>query len=432
MTNGASHVQLPHPLQVIWMAQEKSPSGLNGQVRLYSFVPLPNTDGKETCHTCGSRILCPMPSNRVVHLVPLILLTLSSCSVGRFFLYNFADTRDNRKFPSRPLPASTTPFTYPDSRQQLSPGPVTHEGSTLPFEQFLQAHRTVAFLIIKHDSVAYEHYFNGYDRSRVHPSFSMAKSITGILIGCAIADGYIRDIQQPVTDFIPEMRKNGWDRVTVEHVLQMTSGMDFNESYVNPFGPTAKFYYGRRLYKHIFNLKLKRQPGERFEYVSGGSQILGSILERAIRSKGDSTRTVTAYLNEKLWSPLGMEYPASWSIDRKHGGLEKTFCCVNAPARDFAKLGSLYLHKGGWQGQQLVPLDWAQSSTHASNTQGSAPFYQYQWWLTDSDGAFMAQGIMGQYVYVDPSRELVIVRLGSNYGGVEWLQVFQNIAREYP
>ncbi len=361
-----------------------------------------------------------MPRNRPIHLLLLLLLTLSGCSVGRFFLYNFADTRDHRKFPSRPLTASPEPFIYPDSGTPLSPGAVTHEGTSLPFDQFLEAHRTVAFLVIQRDSVKYERYFKGYGPSRVHPSFSMAKSITSILIGCALADGYIRDVQQPVTDFVPEMRKNGWDRVTVEHVLQMTSGMDFKESYVNPFGPTAKFYYGRRLYKHITRSKLKREPGARFEYVSGGSQLLGLILERAIRSKGDSALTITSYLNEKLWSPLGMEFPASWSTDRRKGGLEKTFCCVNAPARDFAKLGSLYLHKGEWRGQQLVPHDWVERSTHASNTRGSSPYYQYQWWLTGNNGAFMAQGILGQYIYVDPSRELVIVRLGSNYGGVEW------------
>jgi CubicO group peptidase (beta-lactamase class C family) len=208
--------------------------------------------------------------------------------------------------------------------------------------------------------------------------------------------------------------------------------MDLKESYVNPFGPTAKFYYGRKLYRYITRSKLKREPGERFEYVSGGSQLLGLILERAIRSKGDSTRTITSYLNEKLWSPLGMEFPASWSIDRKKGGMEKTFCCVNAPARDFAKLGSLYLHHGEWHGEQLVPREWVESSTHASNTAGSAPFYQYQWWLTGNNGAFMAQGILGQYIYVDPSRDLVIVRLGTNYGGVEWSEIFQRIAQEVP
>ncbi len=369
---------------------------------------------------------------RALGLLPLLAFLLSGCTVGRFFIYNFADTRDDRKFPSRPLPASPAPFHYPVSRRPAAPRPMTEEGRSLPFDQFLEAHRTVAFLIIQHDSVKYEQYFKGYDQRVVHPSFSMAKSITSILIGCAIADGYIRDVQQPVTDFVPEMRKNGWDRVTVEHVLQMTSGMDHKESYVNPFGPTAKFYYGRRLYKQITHLKLKRTPGEQFEYVSGGTQLLGLILERAIRSQGDSTRTITAYLHDKLWSPLGMEFPGSWSIDRKKGGLEKTFCCVNAPALDFAKLGSLYLHNGEWRGKQLVPRDWVMRSTHASNTPGSSPYYQYQWWLPGEDNAFMAQGILGQYIYVDPVRALVIVRLGTNYGGVDWPEVFRQLAHELP
>jgi CubicO group peptidase (beta-lactamase class C family) len=249
----------------------------------------------------------------------------------------------------------------------------------------------------------------------------MAKSVESMLIGRAIADGLINGVDQPVTDFMPGMRKNGWDKVTLEHLLQMTSGMDFSESYVNPFGTAAKFYYGRRLYANTERLKLKRAPGERFEYVSGSTQLLGLILEQALRAKGDP-RNMTGYLNDKLWRPLGMEYPSTWSIDRKEGGVEKAFCCINAPARDFTKLGSLYLHKGLWRGEQLVPAEWVERSTRVDTSNGSATRYQYQWWLPSQEGDFMAQGILGQFVYVDPSRELVIVRLGEQQGGWHGLQ----------
>ncbi len=298
------------------------------------------------------------------------------------------------------------------------------------FDAFLEDHATVAFLIIHRDTIRYERYFKGYDAAHIHPSFSMAKSVMSMLVGCAIDDGFIADVDQPVTDFIPELKANGFDKVTLEHVLQMTSGLDFEESYVNPFDTAARYYYGRRMYHYLERMRLEQAPGGRFEYVSGNSQLLGFILERALRAKGDQ-RTITQYLQDRLWTPLGMEHPSSWSIDRKHGGIEKTFCCINAPARDFAKLGSLYMHRGAWRGEQLIPSEWVAHSTAVDTGNGSAAHYQYQWWLPSQEGDFMAQGILGQFIYVDPSRELVMVRLGRKYGGVGWPDVFRSLAKSY-
>lgn len=377
--------------------------------------------------------MVPSYIGRMRRHLPLLLLTsllLTSCTVGRFFIYNFADTRDHKKFPSRPLPASSTPYHYSVAEPPVPPEHITIGEEEHDFEPYLEQHRTVAFLIIRRDTILYEKYFKGYDPGRIHTSFSMAKSVIGMLIGCAIEDGFIRDVQQPVTDFVPEMAENGWDKVTLEHVLQMTSGMDFNESYVNPFGTAAKFYYGRRLEKNTTGLRRAQAPGQAFKYQSGNSQLLGLILERALRAKGDQ-RTVTQYLNDELWQPLGMEFDASWSIDRKEGGIEKTFCCINAPARDFAKLGSLYLHKGNWNGQQLVPREWVERSTRIDTTNGSAARYQYQFWLPSDKGDYMLQGILGQFVYVDPAREIVIVRLGTKHGGVPWPRIMSALARRY-
>src|SRR5690606_8044980 len=134
----------------------------------------------------------------------------------------------------------------------------------------------------------------------------------------------------------------------------------------------------------IRKLKLKREPGQEFEYVSGNTQLLGLILERALK-----TKTVSNYLEEKLWKPLQMEYDASWSIDRKKNGLEKTFCCINARARDYAKIGRLYLNKGKWNGQQIVSQPWIDKSTKSSGSPGSVPYYQYQWWLPSKNGDFL-------------------------------------------
>lgn len=369
-------------------------------------------------------------SATILSLFTMALL-LGGCKVGRYFIYNFADTNDHRKFPARPLPASPTPVPYPQAAVEHVPGPIMAQGRETTFDTFLEEHHTVAFLVVRRDTIVYERYFQGYGPDRIHTSFSMAKSVTSMLIGCAIADGLIHGVDQPLTDFVPELGNNGFGGVTVEHLLQMTSGLKFNESYSDPFGDAATFYYGRRLYRDMARMRTERPPGVQFEYQSGSSQLLGLVLERALRRAGDQ-RTVTAYANDKLWAPLGMEFPASWSIDRKQGGIEKTFCCINAPARDFAKLGSLYLHRGNWHGRQLVPAQWVARSTTPDTTAGGAPFYRYQWWLPSAEGDFMARGILGQYIYVDPARELVMVRLGTKVGRVDWGAFFRQLANDRP
>jgi CubicO group peptidase (beta-lactamase class C family) len=219
------------------------------------------------------------------------------------------------------------------------------------------------------------------------------------------------------------MKKNGFEKVSIEHVLQMTSGIAFNESYWNPTGEAAKFYYGNELEKYTLNLKLKQQPGLSFDYVSGNTQLLGLLLQRALK-----TKTITQYLNEKIWQPLGMEFAASWSLDKEQDGIEKTFCCLNARARDFAKIGTLMLHEGNWKGKQLIPKDWIKQSTKVDTTKGSAWYYQHQWWLTSTEGDYMAHGILGQYIYINPMKNIVIVRLGKNEGKVSWSDVFREIA----
>jgi len=362
-------------------------------------------------------------------LLAIILLsvcfTFDSCKVVRFIVYNFADIGDHKKFPSRPVHRGDETFSFVIDTHQKVLERLQLNDQRVPFESYLKDNKTVAFLIIKNDSIQYERYWNGYNAASIVPSFSVAKSITSILIGCALDDKLIQSVDEPITNYIPELRKNGFDRVTIEHLLQMTSGMDFNEGYYNPFGHVATFYYGTNLRKAIKKLKLKRAPGENFEYVSGNTQLLGLILERALK-----TKTVSTYLQEKLWIPLQMEHDASWSLDRQKEGLEKTFCCINATARDYAKIGRLYLNGGNWNGKQIVSRSWVEQSTTPSQSSGSESYYQYQWWIP-SKGTFLAQGILGQYIYVDPSKNLIIVRLGANKGEADWWQVFAALSEIY-
>lgn len=341
-------------------------------------------------------------------------------------IYNFADIKDYKKFPSHALTAPANKFEFYTTTHGKAPKSINLVDKEIKFDVFLEQNKTVAFMIIRNDTIQYEQYFKGYDKMSIVPSFSMAKSITSILIGCAIDDKLIQSVQQPVTDFIPELKANGFEKVTIEHLLQMTSGLKFNEGYTNPFGDVANFYYGRNLRKALSKMKLKSPPGLKFEYKSGNSELLGLILERALKNK-----TITQYFQEKLWTPLGMEFDASWSLDKKKNGIEKTFCCINARARDFAKIGRLYLDKGNWNGHQIVSESWVKQSTKVDTSNGSAWFYQYQWWLPSPNGDFMAQGVLGQFIYVNPAKQLIIVRLGKNEGKADWSGIFETIAAGY-
>ncbi|NUY82474.1 serine hydrolase [Flavobacterium sp. MAH-1] len=361
-----------------------------------------------------------------VALAIVMAMVLSSCKVGRFVYYNFADIKDYKKFPSRAVVSNDTKFKFHRTDKGKYPQSLKTDKERVSLEQLLEDNNTVAFLIIKNDTIQYEKYFNGYDQESVIPSFSMAKSITSILIGCAIDDGLIKSVDEPVTNYIPELARNGFEKVSIKHLLQMTSALDFSESYINPFGEAASFYYGRNLKREMFKLELKGEPGKKFEYVSGNTQLLGLVLERALKNK-----TVTQYFQEKLWTPLQMEYDGSWSIDKKNEGTEKTFCCINARARDFAKIGRLYLNKGNWNGKQLVSEKWVRESTKIDTTEGGVDYYKYQWWLPSTTGDFMAEGILGQYIYVDPSKNIVIVRMGKNNGHVNWSDFFMLLAK-YP
>lgn len=356
------------------------------------------------------------------------LFLLQSCKFGRFVYYNFADINDHKIFPYHTAHADSIHFNFYRAADESFPEVVDIAGEDYFFENYLEGNETVAFLIIQNDTIKYERYFDNYLPSSVVPSFSMAKSIISILIGIALSEGYIQSIEEPIITYLPELKKNkGFEKIQIKHLLQMTSGIKFSEGYYNPFGEVASFYYGTNLKKDITKLKVKQAPGESFEYISGNTAILGWILERALGEE----HTVTQYLQDKLWQPLGMEYDATWSIDKKNKGLEKAFCCINARAIDFAKIGRLYLNKGKWGNEQIVPKEWVDYSTQIDTTEGSAWYYQNQWWLPSQNGDFLAQGILGQYIYVQPSKNLVVVRLGKKEGKGKWRTLFSELSKYY-
>ena len=346
-------------------------------------------------------------------------------TVFRIIRYNTSGIEDYQIFPSRSLQASKTPFYFSENPAKVFNYASITVGNDkdIPLDTLLQANDTTAFIIIKSDNILYENYYNGGVQSAPSLAFSMTKSMLSILIGCAIEDGYIQSVNQPVTDYVPELSLSGFDYVTIRHLLQMTSGMDYVEN-DNPFGVHPRFYYTTNLEKEILKLKAPNMSGQKFKYKSGENALLGLILTRALK-----TKTITTYMQERLWEPLGMEYNGQWSIDHEGDGLEKTWCCLSATARDFAKFGRLYLNGGDWNGAQIISKSWVEQSTRLDTEEGSAWNYQYQWWLpSKNSNAYMAIGHLGQYLYIHPEKQVIIVRLGKSEGTLSrenWLELLK-------
>lgn len=283
------------------------------------------------------------------------------------------------------------------------------------FEKELQDFQTAGFILIKDGQLLNEHYFNGYNEKSLTNSFSMAKSIQTLLIGKAIEDGYIKSLDQKITDFLPEYKNDPFgSKCTIGDLAAMTSGYDWEEEYYFPLNPTAKAYYGDDLEKQILARKFTSEPGKKFKYLSGNTQLLGIILKRALKGK-----SISQYTQETLWQPMGMEYDAQWSKD-KADGMEKTYCCFNSDARDFAKLGQLLLNKGNWNGKQIIDSSFIEKITSPNTkafNQNEIPVYGYTIWMDPSyKTPFYAMlGHLGQRIIVIPSQNLVVVRTGKTH-----------------
>jgi CubicO group peptidase (beta-lactamase class C family) len=240
----------------------------------------------------------------------------------------------------------------------------------------------------------------------------MAKSIISLLIGAAIDDGYINSVEQPVSDFVPEYKNNKNKNLKIKDVLTMSSGLDWDESYGSLFSTTTDAYYGKDIKKLIYSLKVIETPGKKFKYLSGNSQLLALVIENATGKK------VSDYASEKFWQPMGAVNNALWCLDDKDG-TEKAYCCFNSNARDFARWGYLVLNNGVWNGDTLISPEYIKQATtpayHLKDKDNkSVDFYGYQWWIQNMDSIktpYM-RGILGQYVFVIPDRNAVVVRLG--------------------
>lgn len=279
------------------------------------------------------------------------------------------------------------------------------------YNGLLDSLETTAFLVFRNDSLLFEKYWSGADEKTLSNSFSMAKSFTAILIGIAIDEGYIRDLDQPVSDFIPEFNEGMNARLTIRHLLQMASGIPFGESYASPLGYMAKAYYGKDLEEETMKFRVEKEPGTYWVYEGGNSVLLGMILKKA------TGRTVSEYFFQKVWSCIGAEHEAHWNLDT-YKGLEKTFSGFYASARDFARIGKLYMHEGVWEHDTIVNPDFVRQCIAPNGIPDehgeSCSWYGLHWWLGESAGKkfFSCRGMRGQYIICVPDDNLIIVRLG--------------------
>ena len=348
---------------------------------------------------------------------------------GRFYMYK---TLANTVFKGRLSPAIDEYAIFPNNIVGTGtprPWPVAkgYNKGVIPdslVPQFKKM-KTVAFVVIKNDSLLHEQYWDGYSDTSHSNSFSMGKSITSILCGIAIAEGKIKSVDEKVSDFIPQYKEGMDSLLTLKDLLEMGSGINFGENYVSPFSYPAEAYYSSDVMEYTLKYKVTETPGTVWKYLSGNTQLLGYCVTKA------TGKSLSEYATEKLWKPLGAEHPAFWSTDHK-GGLEKAYCCFNSNARDFARIGQLYLDSGWcnyptthdtvsdsigrstmttYRGKQLVPKEWVAAST----TPKLVAYYGYQWWILKFEGHTIpyCRGLQGQYIFVIPDKKMVVVRLGA-------------------
>ena len=270
---------------------------------------------------------------------------------------------------------------------------------------------STAFLVIHKDSILFEKYWGEHNKTTVSNSFSAAKTIVALLIGIALDEGHIKSLDEPVGNYIPEFNKLGRQKVTIRHLLQMSSGLDWEESGSNPISEAAEGYFTSDLYRLVTRQLVVEEPGKRFNYQSGNSQLLGIIIANATKMN------LSKYMETRLWKPIGASSLAYWSTDQENG-VEKSFCCFYATARDYALLGRLLLNKGNWQGKQLISakfMDELISLPNLKMKEGIPNFrYGLHTWVyqNNNNPVYYFRGFRGQYIMTVPKDDLIIVRLG--------------------
>ena len=345
----------------------------------------------------------------------------------------------DRIFPFREVARGGSVWAFAQAPQSL-PQNYDFYGETRNLAAFLAQTETTGLLVVHRGAITYEDYWLGAEETSPFTSWSVAKSVLSALIGIAVEEGDISSIRDPIGQYVPALIGSGYGQVSIEDALTMSSGVAFDEDYENPISDINMLFiramaFGTPVEDSIASLKSSRTPGEFNAYISSDSVALGLVLEAA------TGMPLADYLSSRLWVPMGAEGDATWSTDRS--GREIALCCLNARLRDFARVGRLYLEGGARDGQQIIPADWVAASVSPTaphlqpgdNPASDWTFgYGYKWWIPeDPQGDFAAIGVWGQYLYVDPLREVVVVKTSTDpefdNNDHESIAVFRAISR---
>ena len=276
------------------------------------------------------------------------------------------------------------------------------KGEEFSLEDFIQTFKIAGLIVIRNGVILYESYDFGNDETTKWISFSVTKSVTSMLLGAAIKDGHIKSVEDKVTIYLPQLLNSNYQDVSIKQVLQMSSGIDWNEDYEDPLSDVniAGALNSLNLYEYLNNLNKKSSAGNKFNYNTGETNLIGGIVRAAIGNN------LSNYLEKKIWKPFGMEFNAYWVIDTDYEQ-ELGGCCLNATLRDYARLGMFAMNNGKLNnGVEILPKNWMKDSTTPSRNNS---YYGYQWWL---DGpayqSFYADGIFGQFIWIDPVSKTVV------------------------
>jgi CubicO group peptidase (beta-lactamase class C family) len=350
--------------------------------------------------------------------------------IARGIVWGDSDAGDLYRFPTRLMEKSNEPVVFESSGgelQNILAGlPITNDEINvvdMPLSDYLSKTNTTAFIVLQGDNLVYEAYFNGADRESIQTSFSIAKSFTSTLIGLAIEEDYIGNLDDPITDYLPEFadRDFRFNEITLRHLITMTSGLRWDRSDSNPLSDDFISYYSPDLRTAALDVKIVAQPGTEFLYNDYNPLLLGMILERA------TDMTVSEFMESRLWQPMGAEGDGFWSLDSEQSGFEKMFVGVNGRAIDLTKLGWLFLNNGINGEIQVVPASWVQEATQLDSTNYLGADYQYYWWIDDERQMYFAEGDKCQYIYVYPQADLVAARFGIDCGGTGFSDLIPNI-----
>ena len=328
---------------------------------------------------------------------------------------------------SSTLSPSPNPLNFESSKAISLPESFNFNNAEIETENFLQQTDTSALLILQNGEIQFEKYWLTGGENVQWLSMSVAKSFISALVGIAIRDGHIKNIEEPISDYVPELNNSPYSNVRIKDVLQMSSGASWNEDYSDPESDINRwakiFALGGSFDEFILTLSDDFEPGTRNHYNSMDTQALGMLVNRA------TGKSITNYMTEMLWHPMGASNEGYWLLDSE--GMEMAFAGLNVTARDYAKFGELYRLGGELNGEQIVPQSWVKDSITpdgAHLTPGDNPLsdyplgYGYQWWIPEGDkGEFMAIGVYNQMIYVAPESSMVIVKLSANsaYGTSE-------------